>query len=102
MESEFVRKVGESEAQLNNDAAPVTIPSLVTEFRLGSAKLSKAGEKAVGTKSELDAIRVVSGLATKKRIFLLAKECEERWKDAKAWKATIPQSEATLGKVREA
>lgn len=74
---ELVKGVGESCAQVANDAAPATLPSVETDFVLLSAKLKKTHEDAVSARAKLDARCVAVKVVTKERNVALAKVREE-------------------------
>lgn len=75
----------------------ITLPSNVLHLVSLLVGLKKAREEAAGAKTESGAIHAAAKLA-KSEHKALAKFCEERQHDIKAWKATTSQSKATLAK----
>lgn len=95
----LVKRVGKSSAQVANNAAPVTLPTVKTKVVSFSPYLKKTRWEAVSVKVKSDALRAVAELVTEAHNVPLSKLRDERQDKAEAWMATKPRRKATLAKV---
>lgn len=96
---ELFKQVGETGAQVSNDAATLTLHSAETDVSSLSADSKKACEEVTSAKAELNALRAVPKLATKEHNVALAKVREEPQVKFEAWKATTSRDKSTSPKV---